>query len=334
MALVAVQRWHHTTVFAGHEDEVRDKARAAVDLFEAAGDSRGLARAWLLLATLDWWAGQGAGAEAALLKSMDHARRAGLVRELSDAYADLGAYLNTGPSPVADAIRRCEAILATEAGNRAVEGWIWHALAHLRARLGEFDAARELASRARAILDEHGQAYEHATLSEVVADVEVLAGDPHAAVRVLEEGLAATASSGAASPMLAAFLARAACLAGDPARAETAAERGMGGDAWVRAIAESSLARVRATQGRHAEAEELSLQALARFEGTDFLNFHGWVTVNRAETLALAGRRDDAVLAFEAAIALHARKGSLVEVEAARSRLAELGSAAVDDPLA
>ena len=326
-ALAAVQRWHHTTLYPGHEDEVRDEARAAIDLFEAAGDSRGLAHAWLLLASLDWWAGQGARAETALLRSMDHARRAGLVRELSDAYADLGSYLNTGPTPVTDAIRRCEAILAAEAGDRAIEGWMWHALAHLRARLGEFAEARELATRARAMLDEHGHAYEHAALSEVVADVEVLAGDPVAAVRVLEEGLAATAGSGTVSPMLAAFLARAACLAGDPGRAEAAAEQGMGGDAWVRAIAESSLARVRAIQGRHAEAEELSLQALARFEGTDFLNFYGWATVNRAETLALAGRRDDAVLAFEAAIALHARKGSLVEVEAIRRRMAEFATA-------
>ncbi|MEO8229850.1 MAG: adenylate/guanylate cyclase domain-containing protein [Chloroflexota bacterium] len=323
-AFAVVQQWHNSASYPGHEAEARAEAQAAIALFEAAGDSQGLARSLMLMANIDWWSGHGAAAEKAMLTAMGYARRAGLARELSDGFGNLGAYFNTGPTPVTEAIRQCEAFLAAEAGNRAVEGWMWHALAHLRARLGEFDEARELAARARAILDEHGQLYEHATLSEMVADVEVLAGDPGAAVRVLEAGLAATTRTGAPSEMLAAFLARAACLAGDPERAGTAAKLGMTGDAWVRAIAESSLARVRAAEGAHEGAEKLSREAVASLAGTDFLNFHGWIMVNHAEVMEAAGRRDEAIRALETAIDLHGRKGSVIEVLAARARLSEL----------
>ena len=223
-----------------------------------------------------------------------------------------------------EAIERCRAILASERGNRAIEGSTWHALAHLQARLGQFDEARDLAARSRVILEENGLLHEHASRSEVVADVEVLVGDTLAATRVLEEGFAWTAGRGTPSPMLAAFLARAAWLAGDPARAESVAIDGIGGDAWVQAIARSVLERVRASEGRHDEAEGLSRAAVATFERTDFLNFHGWVMVNHAEILEEAGRRAEAIAAFQAALDLHERKGSIVEVEAIRRRIAEL----------
>ena len=323
-ALAGVQQWLYSASYSGHEAEARAEGQAAISLFEEAGDSLGLARSWMLKGHIEWWAGHGAAAEKAMHTAMEHARRAGLTRELSDAYGSLGAYFNTGPTPVMEGIPQCEAILAAEAGNRVIEGWMWHALAHLRARLGEFHEARELAARTRAILDEHGQLYEHAIMSEMVADVEVLAGDPAAAVRVLEAGLDATTRAGLPSAMLAAFLARAACLAGDLERAGAAANVGMTGDAWVRAIAESSLARVLAAEGRQEEAAQLSREAVASFVGTDFLNFHGWVMVNHAEVMEALGRRDEAIQALETAIDLHARKGSLIEVEDLRARLAEL----------
>ena len=72
------------------------------------------------------------------------------------------------------------------------------------------------------------------------------------------------------------------------------------------------------------QVDELSRAAVATFERTDFLNFHGWVMVDRAEILEAAGRRPEAIAAFDTAIALHARKGSLVEVDTIRRRLAEL----------
>jgi tetratricopeptide (TPR) repeat protein len=323
-ALALVQHWHNVRTYGDDIEQARRETQAALALFEAVGDTYGLARASMALSEIRWWSGEGAAAEVAVLDVIEHARRGGLDRELSEAYGNLSAYLNTGPTPVVEAIERCRAILASERGNRAIEGWMWHALAHLQARLGQFDEARDLAARSRVILEENGQLHEHASLSEVVADVEVLAGDTVAATRVLEEGFAWSAGRGTPSPMLAAFLARAAWLAGDPARAESAAIDGIGGDAWVQAIARSVLGRVRASEGRHDEAEGLSRAAVATFERTDFLNFHGWVMVNRAEILEEAGRRAEAIAAFQAALDLHERKGSIVEVEAIRRRIAEL----------
>jgi class 3 adenylate cyclase/tetratricopeptide (TPR) repeat protein len=326
-ALAVVQRWQNLATHGGHLELARRDTEAARALFEAAGDTYGLVRSSMTLGDIRWWSGQGAAAEAAVLDVIDQAKRAGLDRELADGYANLGACLNTGPTPIFEGIDRCTAILEAELGNRPIEGWMWHALAHLQARLGAFDEARENAARALAILEENGQLYEQANLSEVAADVEVLAGDPAAAARMLEGGLARMTDMGKSNPMLAAFLARAAWLAGDPVRAESAAIDGLEGDTWVEAIARSVLALARASDGRHDDADELSQAAVATFAATDFLNFHGWVMVNRAETLERAGRRAEALAALRVALDLHTRKGSIVEVEAIRRRLAELATA-------
>ena len=55
-----------------------------------------------------------------------------------------------------------------------------HALAHLRARLGEFDAAREEVDRYRGFL-RHRAADGYWRSAEVLFDVEMLAGDVQAA---------------------------------------------------------------------------------------------------------------------------------------------------------
>ncbi len=299
-------------------------ARWAIERFEAVGDELGLARAWLLQGEVDWEDGHGAEAEAAVIESIVHARRAGRPRDLSDAYGSLSAFFNTGPTPVPEAIRRCEEILEAEAGDRAVEGWIHHALAHLVARLGQFDDARDHAARSLAILDENGQVIERASLMEVVADVEVLAGNPAAAVEALEDGLAIVATTGTPSPLLETFLARAARIGGDLPRAEAAARRGLEGTSWIHHLSQACLGRIRAEAGAADEGLRLAQDAAAAMEGTDFLTFHAWVLEDLAWTLSLADRRAEAVAAMESAIDLHERKASLVSVGQARAALAEI----------
>ena len=319
-----IQRWLAYDATHGRMAEAELEARAALVLFEASGDELGQARAWRLLSEVDWADGQGAAAEAANESDLVHARRSGRPREQTEAYCILSGILFTGPAPIADGIRLCEEILSSEAGNGAVEGWIWHALAHLRVRLGAFPEARELAAKSDAVLRKHGQSYESAIQSELFADVELVAGDPAAATIALREGLEITEHAGRPSLMLAAFLSRAAVEAGQPVVAEAAAEQAIDGGGWIRAIAQGVLGRIRGFQGRYAEADLLTREAVAYFEGTDFLTFHARACLDQADVLWRSGRREAAIEAATMARALHERKGSLVEAAQAERLLIEL----------
>ena len=201
---------------------------------------------------------------------------------------------------------------------------MWHALAHLQVRLGRFAEARELAARSDAVLRGLGQSYEAAILSELIADVELVAGDADAAVEALRAG-----STSPSAPVGRASCWRRSCpgramAAGQPILAEGAAEQAVTGGGWIRAIAEGVLGRVRAGQGRHDDAERLSLAAVDYFEGTDFLTFHARARLDRAEVLWRSGRWDAAIDAVERARTLHEQKGSPVEVAQAERALAEL----------
>ena len=124
--------------------------------------------------------------------------------------------------------------------------------------------------------------------------------------------------------MLAAFLSRAASEAGQPAIAEAAAEQAIDGGGWIRAIAQGVLGRVRGRQGRYAEGDLLTRQAVDYFEGTDFLTFHARACLDRADVLWRSGRWEAAFEVVENARALHARKGSPVEAAQAERLLTEL----------
>ena len=319
-----VQRWLSYDATHGRMAEAERDALGALQLFETAGDELGQARAWRLLSEIHWANGQGAAAESANGNDLAHALRSGWPREPTEAYCILSAILVTGPTAVADAIGRCEDILLREAGDRAVEGWMWHALAHLRVRLGETAEGRELATRSDAMLRTLGQSYEVAILSELRADVELLAGDPAAAVQALRVGLDVTERAGRPSLMLAAFLSNAAIAAGQLTVAEAAAEQAITGGGWIRAIAQGTLGRIRAGQGRQSEADNLTREAVEYFERTDFLTFHARARLDRADVEWRSGRWEAAIEDVQIAKALHERKGSPVEAGRAERLLAEL----------
>jgi predicted ATPase/class 3 adenylate cyclase len=323
-----VVHWGVASELGPLRERAEADAHGAVAMFENAADEVGLARAWDLLSACHWEAGRGAEAEAAAMRAIEHARRGGRRRELALGYLQLSAVLNTGPTPVEDGIRRCEEVLRAEPDSATVASWMWHAMAHLVARLGRFDEARELAAKCLAILDELGQAASRALLSELVADVEQVAGDARAAMEVLKDGLEQTDQMGAPSAMLAGFLARNAWLAGDRDLAASAAARGLEGGGWLRAVALGSVARVRAAEGRHAEADAAISEALAYFETTDFLTFHAWTLRAAADVNEAAGRHDEAIAAVRKAIELDTRKGSVAVVADDERALAALDRAA------
>jgi tetratricopeptide (TPR) repeat protein len=83
-------------------------------------------------------------------------------------------------------------------------------------------------------------------------------------------------------------------------------------------------ARVYASRGEHATAEELAREAVAIGNRTDALNHLGEAHADLAEVLVLAGKRDDAVGALEQVLERYERKQNLVTAERVRARLAEV----------
>src|SRR5205807_475178 len=65
-------------------DEAQSRARAAIDTFTRSGDELGLARAWRLLADVDWARLRLTEMEASLEQALRHATRAGDQREASE----------------------------------------------------------------------------------------------------------------------------------------------------------------------------------------------------------------------------------------------------------
>ncbi|CAN5772871.1 AAA family ATPase [soil metagenome] len=288
-------------------DEVEPLVHRAIDVFAAAADDLGLSRAWHLLGNIAWTRGRLAEEEKAVEKALVHARAAGAARDEAELMLTLTRDLVQGPTPVVDGIARCEQILREKRGERVIEGYMNHALAHLRARLGEFDAARDLAGRYRALLRESGQEFSYAFATEVTSDVEELAGEYETAASMLREGIAGTGQPSLLDARLACDL----VVLGRTAEAEEVAARAPSGK-YQRAFTASAMAQVRARQGRFEEVFQLSDEALRAFEGTDLLCWHAEVLEDRADVMRLAGRSDDALAATLQALELYERKGDIV----------------------
>jgi len=316
---VSVMRWFLAQDYEGSIDRVRSDARDAITVFESSGDERGLTRAWHLIGQVEWDLGQAGKQLAALDRALEHAQRTGNAFETAEVLLSVTAALVRGPTPVPLGIARAERIIEQYPGNRGVESFMCHALAHLRARLGEFEPAREMAARYRGFLHDTGQVIGYWRSSEVLFDVEMLAGDTHAAAAVAEEAYEKLVERGDRWPYLCAFVAQARYALGRFAAAAEVAEIAASSAVAVeRALGLGVLARIRATEGDTAEAEEMIGQAVAIVEGTDFLFDRGTVQLDLAEVMELLGRNEEARAARGRALEMFEEKGDLVS--AARTR--------------
>ncbi|MGH2764348.1 MAG: ATP-binding protein, partial [Actinomycetota bacterium] len=301
------------------EDD-RQEARRAIEVFLPHGDDRGLARAWGLIAWAEWRDRRAAEVERASERALEHARRAGSPRDVAASVYLLGPALAHVPRPMEEAARRVEELIEEERGNRTVEAYLSHALAHLRGWEGRFDEARRHAARYRSILLDSGQEALWCDSSEAAADVELWAGDATAAIRILTESQRRFEELGLDDPVLHPFLARAFLAAGRHEEAEEwAVKASESSHGLWRPLGRAMLAQVRARQGRDEEAEALAKDAVAAFERTDFVIFHGQVLVALADVLAVLGRADEATAAAEKGIRLFERKGARALADQARA---------------
>jgi class 3 adenylate cyclase/tetratricopeptide (TPR) repeat protein len=163
-------------------------AKRAIDVFEELGDALGLARSWRRLGLVAHTERRFAKAAAAFERALAHAEASGDERERAGSADALCSALVFGPAKVTEAVDRAESIAAAAGGNVVLRAHVFTSLAALLAMNGEIERARELYRESGAIYDELGLRLPRVGWTEVVASVELLAGDPGAAVAALRSG--------------------------------------------------------------------------------------------------------------------------------------------------
>jgi class 3 adenylate cyclase/tetratricopeptide (TPR) repeat protein len=302
------------------EDLVR-VADQAIPLLEELGDELGLAKAWWLRSEADVIAGRWGARAEALERALTHARRVPDSREGSTIVAHLAQALEYGPTPVRDAIRRCEELRAEFEGDPAVEAAIASTLAGLNAMQGRFDEARSLYADAAALYDELGLRYLRAARTLVAGMVELLAGDADAAVRELRWGYDVLEEMGerGVRSTISAFLAQALVAQGSHDEAvrfsEISDETGAPADVVTQAVWRAARGQALANLGELKRAEPLAREAVALTDGTDFLDLQASTLASLADVLRLAGQPAEAGRLLTQARETYTRKGNVVAAE-------------------
>jgi class 3 adenylate cyclase/tetratricopeptide (TPR) repeat protein len=311
-------------------DERFEELRRA---FTDASDELGLARLWRAQALVHWLAGQSTRAEAAWTRAVANARRAGDEQGTSDALCWLASAAGEGPTPVAEAIRRCEAILAELQVDRLSQAHTMRPLATLHAMAGRLDEARTLLDQANAILDDLGVGMTSSACHDD-ALVALLAGDAASAEAALRSGYAALDEMGerALLATTAAMLAQALYLVGNLdealAFADVAQTAAADDDLSAQILARTARAQVLARRGDTTAAEQLSAQAVAMAAKTDWLNNHADALMVRAEVLRALGDPAGGEAARMGALELYERKGNVMAADRARGTVTTTKQAA------
>ena len=109
IAYATLSRWWLLSELERPFDLARSDAQDAIRVFEASGNERGLARAWQVIASVEWDLGQAGKQLDALEHALDHAGRARASFETAEAFHSVTAAIVRGPIPVPDGIARAEA---------------------------------------------------------------------------------------------------------------------------------------------------------------------------------------------------------------------------------
>jgi class 3 adenylate cyclase/tetratricopeptide (TPR) repeat protein len=266
-----------------------------------------LAKAWRMVAWVHAPVCRWEAATVAQQRALEHARLAGdkqLEARLSSAYA---YSLCDGPTPVREAIARCEEMIARGLNHKQSEAIVLTSLACLVALNGEFDRARAHYRQGRAMLDDLGASVLAASTSFMLARIELLADDPQAAERDLRSDYERLEVMGELffRTSVAAMLAHALYAQGRIDEAEALALEAEAlaaqDDIEVEALCRSVRAKVAAQRGAFTEAVRLATEAVELLPGKEAPLMRAEALFDQAEVLLAAGDRDAARAALEEA---------------------------------
>jgi tetratricopeptide (TPR) repeat protein len=312
--------------------DVIARGKELVALFDRAGDLDGWVQAIQLVGSHLMFLGRNAEGIALMTAGwdrlpMDSPGRGQLANWVTGAYF-------WGATPVDVAIERIKQIADENPNRLAVQSAAVRTIGALKSMRGDFEGARADIARADAMAAEAGFSMHVASSgSQVLAPVEMRAGNPQAALDAAlpsYEAMAATGDlsfSSTSAGMVAWALAELDRLDEAERYAQIALDTSSQSDYESQALGREVLARVLSRQGALAEAERLAREAVAIRDGAENPNGQGEALLVLADVLRLAGR-PGAADTLEAAARRFGQKGNVVMVERARSRLAELADTA------
>ena len=313
-------------------NELHGLAEKAIPVFEELGDDRALGRTWRHVGyVLGGMECQNAAWEEAAERALVHYRRSGW--SPAGCLSELASALLFGPTPVADALQRCDELLE-EALDKAGRANVLVYRGGLEGFSGRLDVARSLISEAATTYQELGEVYALANNSgRVLGRLELMAGDFEAAEVALRESCEALERfhDWAGLSTSAADLAQA--LHGQErhqdarAWAELAENRARADDLSAQFSWRAIAGKLRAEEGDVDGGVSLGSEALRIVERTDALTQHGEVLLDLAETLMLAGRLDGAGEYVDSALELFSRKGNVASIPRAEALLSALSVA-------
>jgi class 3 adenylate cyclase/tetratricopeptide (TPR) repeat protein len=309
----------------GWAEEAQREATTALAAFEAAGDERGLAKAWALLGLVHVERAQFAAAEEAWEKAAAHAQHVGDRRDELESLSWVPLMVWAGPTHVDNGLRRCAEVLERAKGDKKVTASALTAQAMFEAGLGNFRDARALVGRAKSLLQEVALTQWLAgPVAQLSGWVELLAGNPADAERELRWGYDTLRDIGELSWLstLVAIMAEATYVQGRDDEAELLARSSeeLAGtqDIYSHALLRGVSAKVLARRGDHAEAESLAGSSVALAETTDFAHLRWHTRMSQGEVFQLAGRAEDARRTLGEAIQIADDKGIAVGAQWAR----------------
>ncbi|HUG64553.1 MAG TPA: AAA family ATPase, partial [Gaiellaceae bacterium] len=298
-------------------DALLEAAADGIPAFEATRDDRSLGRAWLLVGFVQGARrGQHKAREEAAERALVHYKNSGW--PTSTCLGEIAKALYYGPTPVPEAITRCERLLKVEVADRAGRANLEVFLGGLMAQRGDYDQARTLVGSAQATYMDLGQ-WSAAAMDcgAILGEVELRAGEALAAVRILS-GLCVELEHAQAFSHLAS-------RAGDLAEALLVLGRVHEAERWVRTAEAHSAhddvdaqliwmpARAKVLVHRRAlgEAKDLAHAAVRLSNATDALNSRAKVHAALGEVLRVAEQPDGATAAFAEALRLYELKGNV-----------------------
>jgi class 3 adenylate cyclase/tetratricopeptide (TPR) repeat protein len=296
-------------------DEVEGLAREAMPLLEAEEDHEGLVHVWSALGLVANWRARFDDAAHAAEQAIVHARAVGADNRLFG----LPVTLESGPRPASEALEALDAVLPKQPHpiDLAVR-------AVLLAMLDRTDEAKAVAEPAVERAREFGLDFADTFLVEIAA----LEGDDELAAAYLRKVCDSHEASGHTgilstyAPMLGRFL----CSLGHYDEAESLAAKGdeLGdpSDVATQTVWRQTAALVRSHRGEHPEAERLARESVGWAERSDSLHTQGDSFRVLAEVLEAAGRREDAIAAWQEALDRFERKQIIPLARRTRERLA------------
>ncbi|MDQ2982628.1 MAG: AAA family ATPase [Actinomycetota bacterium] len=310
-------------------EETQRLAEAATEALAEIGDEGGLARAGKLASDGYNLAGDIAGLEAAVRTALKHARAAGDLQLETEMSFWIGMSSHTGPTSVSEALVVCAELMeSAEAPLLRAHATFWAGAVEMLA--GRFSEGRAKMAAARSIYADLGLTTVSGGTTHIVAEMEILAGDPPAAEAIARAGaeeLGRIGDKGYRSTVLL-ILAEALYQQGRFFEAEEAIRESdeitSPEDVLNISLSGTLRARLLAHHGDVEGAVRLAREIVAQIDPTD-MRTRSETHMTLALVLELAGRAAEAREAALRALELHEQKGNFPAAERTRAFLAQLG---------